>query len=198
MLAAYFPVALCYVKVLVVMAIRICNVWVVFNNYYYIMSLSQFFTETMPMHRYHFNLYGTVKEINLPGNKAIITFKLNGREERALLLGKSLEEVIKPHQSIGDIFKINETIHFDCHIYDNVRGAGKDRCNFFVMKAWKQNDESRGSCGGSLACKQMSSSRDCKTDIGWLSEVCANSGVITFTSGVSGVDQRVSCKYLNS
>ena len=163
------------------------------------MNPSQLGTETMPMHRYHFNLYGTVKEINLPGNKAVIQFNLNGQLERALLLakmaigpsGKSLED-----QSIADFFKINETIYFDCHIYDNIRGSGKDKCNFFVMKAWKQDEENRGTCGGSLA-KQMTSSSHCKTDIGWLSEVYANSGVITFTSGISGVDQRVSCKYLN-
>ena len=74
--------------------------------------------------RYHFNLHGTIKELN-PPNKAIVHFTLNGREERALLLakmavidGKALEDVMKPTQTICDYFKLNESISFDCHIYD--------------------------------------------------------------------------------
>ena len=67
-------------------------------------------------------------------------------------------------------------------------GSGKDKCNFFAMKAWKQDDELKGGAAyGSLA-KQNNS----KTDTGWLSEIYGNTGVITFTAGLSGVDQRVS------
>ena len=156
----------------------------------------QLATETMPMHRYHFNLTGSVKELSPLGNKAVIQFNLNGTVERALMLAKvafgqngksTLEDAMKPNQSIADFFKINETIYFDCHIYDKGgMGSGKDRCNFFVLKAWKADEEKSSGTSGT----------HCKTDTGWLSEVYANSGVITFTSGVSGVDQRVSCKYL--
>lgn len=37
--------------------------------------------------RYHFNNVGVVKEILYP-NKAIIGFKLNGKDEKAILLSK--------------------------------------------------------------------------------------------------------------
>ena len=91
---------------------------------------------------------------------------------------------MKPNQSICDYFKLNEAISFDCHIYDK---SGKDKCNFFAMKAWKQDDEIKGYYG-SLARQ----TNNCKTDTGWLSEIYGNTGVITFTSEFSGVDQRVS------
>ena len=93
---------------------------------------------------------------------------------------------MKPNQTIGDFFKINETnICFDCHVYDK---KGMDKCKFFAMKAWKHDDDIKGGAYGSMA-KQTS---NCKTDTGWLSEIYANSGVITFPSATSGIDQRVS------
>ena len=97
---------------------------------------------------------------------------------------------MKPNQNICDFFKVNESISFDCHIYDKGgMGSGKDKCNFFAMKAWKQDDELKGGAAyGSLARQ----TNNCKTDTGWLSEIYGNSGVITFTSSLSGVDQRVS------
>ena len=98
--------------------------------------------------KYHFNLLGIVKELVYP-NKAIIHFKLNGKEERALLLSKMfyisakpLDEIMTARQSISDFLKINDILQFDCHIYDKGgMGSGKDKCNFFAMKACKQNDQ---------------------------------------------------------
>ena len=66
--------------------------------------------------RYHFNLLGLVKEIVYP-NKAIIHFKLNGKEERAVILSKffyisakPLDEIMTAKQSISDFLIINDVL----------------------------------------------------------------------------------------
>lgn len=59
-------------------------------------------------HRYHFNCGGTVKEIVYP-NKAILTFKLNGATEKAILLSKMLTldgKPIEEHRLMQDILKV--------------------------------------------------------------------------------------------
>ena len=46
-------------------------------------------TAQSQIHRYHFNCSGVVKRIEYP-NKAILHFRLNGQDERAILLSKML------------------------------------------------------------------------------------------------------------
>jgi len=145
-------------------------------------------------HRYHFSLTGHVKEIIFQ-NKAIVYFKLNGKEERAVLLakvfavnGKPLEEIIKPMQTLADFIKINEAIQFDCHVYDKVGpGSGKDKCNFFVMKACKYGDIWPTTMSTHTTLIPAPPSR---SGTGWVSEVTELHGVLTYT--YNGVDQRVS------
>ena len=51
--------------------------------------------------------------------------------------------MLSSKQTLTDFLKINEEIFFDCHIYDKGGvGFGKDKCNFFVIRAWKNLDES--------------------------------------------------------
>ena len=129
-------------------------------------------------------------------NKAIVYFKLNGKEERAVLLakmfavnGKPLEEIIKPMQTLADFIKINEAIQFDCHVYDKVGpGSGKDKCNFFVMKACKYGDIWPTTMSTHTTLIPAPPSR---SGTGWVSEVTELHGVLTYT--YNGVDQRV-CK----
>ncbi len=145
--------------------------------------------ETSVPHRYHFNLLGTVKEILYP-NKAIVHFKLNGMDERAILLskmfhlnGKPLDESQATKQPITDFIKVNEMLHFDCHIYDKMGvGCGKDKCNYFVMKARKHSE----------VCHQnaLKSATSLRTATGWVSEIHPHHGVITYS--YNGVDQRAS------
>ena len=70
----------------------------------------------IPVHRYHFNLTGYIKELLTP-HKAVVHFKLNGKEERGLLLskmfyvnGKSLDEVMTTKQTIADFLKPNDIL----------------------------------------------------------------------------------------
>lgn len=152
---------------------------------------------TDPVHRYHFGLLGHVKEILYP-NKAVIQFKINDRDERAILLskmfhlnGKPLDEAQATKQPISDFIKVGELLNFDCHIYDKGGdvGGGKDRCNYFVMKAQKElylkDFNSKITAAGS------SSSGGLRTNChGWVSEINSQNGVLTYSS--NGVDQRVS------
>lgn len=157
------------------------------------------------VHRYHFNLMGNVKEIQIP-NKAIIQFRMNGKDERAILLskflyfnGKPLDEAQATRQPITDFMKINDMIHFDCHIYD--KGNGKDRCNYFAMKAWKHSEICPSTISG-LNQLQISStgnsrpansfSTTIRTASGWVSEIYPQHGVLTCS--YNGTDQRVSFK----
>ena len=88
--------------------------------------------------RYHFNQVGVVREIIYP-NKAILAFRLNGtaKEDKAILLSKSItidgKSMAEPDNSQGKLMseclKVNDVVHFDCHIYDKGGpvGSGKDR-----------------------------------------------------------------------
>jgi hypothetical protein len=147
-------------------------------------------------HRYHFSLMGHVKEIIFQ-NKAIVYFKLNGKEERAVLLakvfavnGKPLEEILekRPTQTLTDYIKLNEAIQFDCHIYDKVApGSGKDKCNFFIMKACKYGDIWPNTMSTTANLIPAPPSR---SGTGWVSEISDLYGVLTYN--YNGVDQRVS------
>lgn len=125
--------------------------------------------------------------INNPLCKAILGFKLNsGSKESAILLSKMLHIDGKPleeKQTMSDYLKVNDVVFFDCHIYDKGGvGSGKDRCNYFAMKAWKNE----ALAGGQYKLPLASNTR---YSTGWLSEIYPRSGVITF---ISNTDERVS------
>lgn len=90
--------------------------------------------------RYIFGMTGIVKEIIYP-SKAILSFKYGGKEEKAILLvhkylidGVTVDE----HKLMSDVLKIGDVLEFDGHIYDKGGyGGGKDRCNYYAMRAWK-------------------------------------------------------------
>ena len=144
-------------------------------------------------HRYHFNCTGMVKEIAYP-NKAIIHFKLNGKDERALLLSKTLTidgKALEESRPLSSAIKVNDVIHFDCHIYDKGGvGSGKDRCNYFAMRAWKNSPEFENNrTTGGPATTNGAQSANTKFGTGWISELNPRKGVLTFDN--SGCDERV-------
>jgi len=161
-------------------------------------------------HRYHFNQRGIVKDIVYP-NKAILDFRLNGSgsENRAILLTKVLTldgKAIEENRLMQDILKVNDIIHFDCHVYDRGpggMGSGKDRCNFYAMKAWKNSADyelrnGSGTSGGLIGlnsgggggASMVSSVGNCKVGTGWVSELThPRKGVLTFDN--NGKDERV-------
>ena len=159
---------------------------------------------TAPQHKYHFSLIGYVREMFFQ-NKAIVHFKLNEKEERGLLLakmfhvgGKPLEEVMTAKQTMADFIKINETIEFDCHIYDKGGvGTGKDKCNFYIMKACKYGDiwvstNPTAAASSSSAAASVPTSLPHRSGTGWVSEISDLHGVLTYT--YNGIDQRLSFK----
>ena len=148
-------------------------------------------------HRYHFNCTGTVKEISYP-NKAIIHFKLNGKDERALLLSKTLTLDGKPleeSRALSTAIKVNEILHFDCHVYDKGGvGSGKDKCNYYAMRAWKNSPdfESTRTANGQPTSNGTPGSGhlpNTKFGTGWISELNPRKGVLTFDN--NGCDERV-------
>ena len=90
--------------------------------------------------RYIFSITGVVKEIIYP-SKAIIGFKYNGKEEKAILLvHKLIVEAcnVEEHRLMSDFVNMGDIIEFDGHIYDKGGfGNSKDRCNYYAMRAWK-------------------------------------------------------------
>ena len=38
-----------------------------------------------------------------------------------IFIGQSLEEIMKPKETLADYIKINDLMIFDCHIYDKGR-----------------------------------------------------------------------------
>jgi hypothetical protein len=147
-------------------------------------------------HRYHFNCTGMVKEISYP-NKAIIHFKLNGKDERALLLSKTLTLDGKPleeSRALSTAIKVNDALHFDCHVYDKGGvGSGKDKCNYFAMRAWKNSPdfESTRIANGQPTFNTSPSAHlaNTKFGTGWISELNPRKGVLTFDN--NGCDERV-------
>jgi len=171
--------------------------------------------------RYHFNQVGVVREIIYP-NKAILAFRLNGtsKEDKAILLSKTLSidgVSMATEDTMGrlmsECLKINDIVHFDCHIYDKLGtvGSGKDRCNFYAMKAWKNSAEyelknGSGGTGGLIGitgttgqgvpngCLTTTSIATAggvtgKLGTGWISELNPRKGVLTFDN--NGKDERV-------
>ena len=147
-------------------------------------------------HRYHFNCTGLVKEIAYP-NKAIIQFKLNAKDERALLLSKTLTidgKALEESRPLSAAIKVNDVIHFDCHIYDKGGvGSGKDKCNYYAMRAWKNSPEfdNKSAGGGPPTTNGAHAAHPANTKYGtgWISELNPRKGVLTFDN--NGCDERV-------
>jgi hypothetical protein len=85
---------------------------------------------------------GVVRELVYP-NKAILHFKLHGKEEKAILLSKVLTldgKTLDENKLMSEIVRVGEVVEFDCHIYDKGGlGSGKDKCNYYAMRAWKNS-----------------------------------------------------------
>ena len=99
-------------------------------------DLSEFAMADTSGSRYYFNNVGTVRDLVYP-NKAILSFKLNGKDERAILLAKMLTldgKTPDEHKSLDHFLKTGDVIHFDCHIYDKGGGvgSGKDKYVYVV------------------------------------------------------------------
>jgi len=114
---------------------------------------------------------------------------------------------------LANVLKVNDLIHFDCHIYDKGGvGSGKDKCSYYAMKAWKNSPdfENTKSIAGStstngthasnikqvfsLQKKDPFSSKSVFSFVsrfgtGWISELHPRKGVLTFDN--NGVDERV-------
>ena len=85
--------------------------------------------------RYYFNNVGTVRDLVYP-NKAILNFKLNGKDERAILLAKMLTldgKTPDDHKSLDHFLKTGDVIHFDCHIYDKGGGVGSGKDKYVIV-----------------------------------------------------------------
>jgi len=140
--------------------------------------------------RYIFGITGVIREIIYP-SKAILAFKYNGKEEKAILLvhkllmdGLNVEE----HRLMSDFVKTGDIIEFDGHIYDKGGfGNSKDRCNYYAMRAWK------AAASKTLAKEQMQVNKSGRPPLtvgtGWISEIFPRKGVLTFNN--NGQDERV-------
>jgi len=140
--------------------------------------------------RYIFGITGTVREIVYP-SKAILSFKYNGKEEKAILLvhkylidGNTVDE----QKLMSDVLKIGDILEFDGHIYDKGGyGGGKDKCNYYAMRAWKASQSKI------VSKEQMQTSKSVRPPIingtGFVSEVFPRKGVLTFDK--DGVEERV-------
>lgn len=142
--------------------------------------------------KYHFKNRGTIRDI-IPPARAIIGFKLNGRDEKAILLsknlsvnGKSWDELPGRPFAIAEVLKLGDELEFDCHVYDKGGGigSGKDKCNYFAMKAAKNTRDYVDKMGLAAHAHQVGMlSRSSNTLIagtGWISELSPRKGVLTF------------------
>ena len=140
--------------------------------------------------RYVFGITGQIKEIIYP-SKAILGFKYNGKEEKAILLVHKLHVdniPVEEHRLMSDFVKVGDIIDFDGHIYDKGGfGNSKDRCNYYAMRAWKASQSKV------LAKEQMLTAKAGRPPLtvgtGWISEIFPRKGVLTFNN--NGQDERV-------
>lgn len=140
--------------------------------------------------RYIFGITGTVKEIVYP-SKAILAFKFNGKEEKAILLvhkylidGAAVDE----QKLMSDILKVGDVVEFDGHIYDKGGfGQGKDKCNYYAMRAWKASDSKVAAKEHMIGGKSVRPSTIEGT--GFISEVFPRKGVLVFER--DGAEERV-------
>ena len=141
--------------------------------------------------RYIFSIAGHIKEIIYP-SKAIISFRYNGREEKAILLVHKVMVgscYVDDHKLMTEVLTVGDLVEFDGHIYDKGGvGNSKDRCNYYAMKAWKV-DSSQSKSQDSVQSNSKSSKACTISGTGWISEIFPRKGVLTFDN--NGRDERV-------
>jgi len=141
--------------------------------------------------RYIFSIAGHIKEIIYP-SKAIISFRYNGREEKAILLVHKVMVgscYVDDHKLMTEVLAVGDLVEFDGHIYDKGGvGNSKDRCNYYAMKAWKV-DSCQSKSQDSLQSNSKSSKACTISGTGWISEIFPRKGVLTFDN--NGRDERV-------
>jgi len=141
--------------------------------------------------RYIFSITGHIKEIIYP-SKAIISFRYNGREEKAILLVHKVivgNCYVDDHKLMAEVLAVGDCVEFDGHIYDKGGvGNSKDRCNYYAMKAWKLGSNQTKSQDPHHS--NSKSSKACSiSGTGWISEIFPRKGVLTFDN--NGKDERV-------
>lgn len=147
-------------------------------------------TAVTDQNRYIFGITGTVREIVYP-SKAILCFKFNGKDEKAILLvhkylidGAAVDE----QKLMSDILKIGDVVEFDGHIYDKGGfGQGKDKCNYYAMRAWKASPSKVAAKDHMAGGKSVRPSTIEGT--GFISEVFPRKGVLVFER--DGAEERV-------
>lgn len=97
--------------------------------------------------------------------------------------------MITSKQTMADYVKLNDTVSFDCHVYDKGGFTGASRCNFYATKAWNLNNCENSSSNSTTVSNLMIKSRPSLS--GWVSEIFDRSGVITFCDSNTGLDDRV-------
>eukprot|EP00088_Acartia_fossae_P029978 TRINITY_DN30917_c0_g4_i1.p1 TRINITY_DN30917_c0_g4~~TRINITY_DN30917_c0_g4_i1.p1 ORF type:complete len:367 (-),score=45.87 TRINITY_DN30917_c0_g4_i1:293-1393(-) len=141
--------------------------------------------------RYIFGITGTVKEIVYP-SKAILCFKYNGKEEKAILLvhkflidGAAVDE----QRLMSDILKVGDVVEFDGHVYDKGGfGQGKDKCNYYAMRAWKAS-QSKVAAKEHMTSSNKNMRPPTIEGTGYISEVFPRKGVLVFER--DGSEERV-------
>ena len=140
--------------------------------------------------RYIFSIAGHIKEIIYP-SKAIISFRYNGKEEKAILLVHKVVldgSYVDEHKLMSEVLSVGNAVEFDGHIYDKGGvGNSKDRCNYYAMKAWKLSNKTKSV--EHLASNIKSSKPVTLSGTGWITEIFPRKGVLTFDN--NGSDQRV-------
>ena len=141
--------------------------------------------------RYIFNITGIIKEIIYP-SKAIISFRYNGREEKAILLVHKVivdGSYVDEHKLMSSVVSSGDAVEFDGHIYDKGGlGNSKDRCNYYAMKAWKVHTSKLNSQENITSNSKASPIRTV-SGTGWITEIFPRKGVLTFDN--NGRDERV-------
>ncbi len=93
---------------------------------------------TQHKQRYIFGNRGVVRDIIY--NKAILHFRLNNRDEKAILLAKNLtvdgRSPDEDGRSLQDVLRLGDEVGFACHLYDKggAVGTGKDKCNYYAIQ----------------------------------------------------------------
>ncbi|XP_075231118.1 uncharacterized protein LOC142330001 [Lycorma delicatula] len=119
-------------------------------------------------------------------HKAILTFKHNGKDERALLMYEKLKFNgldLPVEGNIADYLHVGSLLTFTCHTFDE---TGPDRCGWFVTIAWhcsvnKISYPELGFTGFGFEGK-------CNM-VGTITEVAKRQGILSFA--IDGANEKV-------
>jgi len=126
------------------------------------------FNIAMTTRKYFTGLVGQIEFMFLPG-KAIVTFNHQGENQRGLLWVKNFVwkgSLLLPNDSLAGKLSVRDTVYFDCHVYDN--RVSQDDCKWYVTVASKD--------------PPTSFQEKFLNQTGYITEVDAGAGVITFTA----------------